>query len=289
MEMHQVRYFLAVADQLNFTRAAETLHVTQPSLTRAIQKLEDELGGPLFARERANTHLTELGRIMHPHLSASLAAAEIAKRQALSFRKREVGQLNIGACSTVHAQSAAPQLIAVAQAMPALDLHIDVRPGGAIEKSLLAGEFDAALLAPARASHERFDEQLVLADPFVVACASDHRFQAKDEVTLEALDGEPLLVRLTCAYEDALAAAMEARGLQQVVRHRSSDHGWLIELARAGLGCMVVPQGLARAEDLPHRLLADLPFHHRIVLVTVAGRRHSPALTALLRRLGRPS
>jgi DNA-binding transcriptional LysR family regulator len=72
MEMHQVRYFLAVARALNFTRAADECNVTQPSLTRAIQKLEDEFGGLLFRRERARTHLTDLGREMLPHLEQAL-------------------------------------------------------------------------------------------------------------------------------------------------------------------------------------------------------------------------
>ena len=62
MEMHQIRYFLAVAETLNFTRAAEKCNVTQPALTRAIQKLEEELGGLLLRRERSLTHLSDLGR-----------------------------------------------------------------------------------------------------------------------------------------------------------------------------------------------------------------------------------
>lgn len=68
MEMHQIRYFLAVCEELNFTRAAERCNVAQPSLTRAIKLLEEELGGQLFHRERANTHLSELGRLVKPHL-----------------------------------------------------------------------------------------------------------------------------------------------------------------------------------------------------------------------------
>ena len=68
MEMHQVRYFLAVARVLNFTRAAEECHVAQPSLTRAIKQLEAELGGDLFRRERNLTHLTDLGQRMLPML-----------------------------------------------------------------------------------------------------------------------------------------------------------------------------------------------------------------------------
>jgi len=69
--MQQVRYFLAVAGTLDFARAAERCNVSQPSLTRAIQSLEAELGGPLFHRERGNTHLTELGRIIQPFLATA--------------------------------------------------------------------------------------------------------------------------------------------------------------------------------------------------------------------------
>jgi LysR family transcriptional regulator, hydrogen peroxide-inducible genes activator len=65
---HQIRYFLAVADTLNFTRAAEQCHVSQPALTRAIQQLEEELGGLLLRRERKLTHLTDFGRLLVPHL-----------------------------------------------------------------------------------------------------------------------------------------------------------------------------------------------------------------------------
>ena len=75
MEMHQVRYFVALCETLNFTRAAEKCNVTQPSLTRAIKLLEEELGGPLFNRERNQTHLTELGRLMEPHLREVLDQA----------------------------------------------------------------------------------------------------------------------------------------------------------------------------------------------------------------------
>src|SRR5688500_7147290 len=72
MEMHQIRYFLAVCSTLNFTRAAEQCNVTQPALTRAIQKLEEELGGLLFRRERKLTHMTDLGNLVRPQLEGIL-------------------------------------------------------------------------------------------------------------------------------------------------------------------------------------------------------------------------
>src|SRR2546422_3573744 len=95
MEMHQVRYFLAVARVLNFTRASDECNVTQPSLTRAIKQLEGELGGDLFRRERPHAQLTELGERMHPLLKQCYESAVGARLLATSFKSGEVGSLRL--------------------------------------------------------------------------------------------------------------------------------------------------------------------------------------------------
>src|SRR4051812_26670665 len=107
MEMQQVRYFVSLARTLNFTRAAEQCNVSQPALTRAIQQLEHELGGPLFHRERNNTHLSELGRMMQPYLESVEASTHAAKQAAQAAKKIENITLTLGAMCTI-----GPQLIA---------------------------------------------------------------------------------------------------------------------------------------------------------------------------------
>ena len=102
MEMHQVRYFLAVARELNFTRAAESCNVAQPSLTRAIKQLEDELGGELFRRERNLSHLTELGHRMLPMLQQCYDSALTAKSLAQSMKSGAVAPLAIALSVTVN-------------------------------------------------------------------------------------------------------------------------------------------------------------------------------------------
>src|SRR5713226_9496177 len=101
MEMHQIRYFIAVAQELNFTRAAERCNVAQPSLTRAIKLLEAEFGGPLLHRERGNTHLTELGRMVRPHLVEAYDLAQTAKREAREFKTVERTKLRLGVMCTI--------------------------------------------------------------------------------------------------------------------------------------------------------------------------------------------
>src|SRR4051794_21822215 len=101
MEMSQIRYFRALCDELNFTRAAERCNVSQPSLTRAIRLLEEEFGGPLFHRERTNTHLSELGRIIKPHLDQVFEQTLLAAKQAREFASMHRVKLTVGVMCTI--------------------------------------------------------------------------------------------------------------------------------------------------------------------------------------------
>jgi DNA-binding transcriptional LysR family regulator len=107
LEMHQIRYFLAVSDTLNLTKAAERCNVAQPSLTRAIKALEAELGGELLRRERALSHLTELGRRVLPMLRQCYETAVSAKSVATSILKGEVVPLSL---ALSHTTKVAPRL-----------------------------------------------------------------------------------------------------------------------------------------------------------------------------------
>lgn len=286
MEMHQVRYFLAVAKHLNFTRAADDLRVTQPSLTRAVQKLEAELGGPLFRRERSNTHLTELGRMMLPHLQAAFTSAETAKSQARRLNKQDIGTLALGICIDLETSTSIAPILAAARRLPSLEVSVETADSETIERGLLAGEFDAAIIAPVEAVNDRFDLHLIGSDDLVVVFADGHRLSHLESVSLDLLDAEPLVVRFGCRMEKALAEMMHARGLTRLVRHRINASQWLAEFVRNGLGCAIVPAALAEACELAYRRLEDVSLKHRTMLATVAGRRHSCAVTMLIKHIG---
>src|SRR5690349_12456388 len=101
MEMNQIRYFLAVCNTLNFTRAAEQCNVTQPALTRAIHKLEEEMGGLLFRRERKLTHMTDLGNLVRPQLEQILKQSQQARSTALNFLHLRDAPLRLGVMCTI--------------------------------------------------------------------------------------------------------------------------------------------------------------------------------------------
>src|SRR5260221_13342345 len=98
--MHQVRYFLTLCQELNFTRAAEKCNVAQPALTRAIKLLEDEFGGLLFHRERARTHLSELGQAVRAYLEEAQRQSQQAKRLATRFIELKGTPMKLGGLGT---------------------------------------------------------------------------------------------------------------------------------------------------------------------------------------------
>ena len=126
MEMHQVRYFLAVARALSFTRAAEVCRVSQPALTTAIKKLEAQLGSPLFHREGRQVALTEFGRRMQPHLSQILEQEKAAEAVAKDFRLLNQVPVRLGVMSTIGPMRLAPLLAAFEQQSPGVGQRANV-------------------------------------------------------------------------------------------------------------------------------------------------------------------
>ena len=157
MEMHQVRYFLAVARALNFTRAAEECHVAQPSLTRAIRQLEGELGGDLFRRERPQAQLTELGQRMLPLLKQCYESALSARLLASAIKKGEVGSLRLALSRTIDPSLVTPHVVELGKLFQGLELKLLRGTGVEVLEYLKKGEVELGLAAQIGEEWERLD------------------------------------------------------------------------------------------------------------------------------------
>ena len=144
MEMQQVRYFLAVAKTLNFTRAAEQCNVTQPALTRAIKQLEDELGGELIRREGRLSHLTDLGTRMLPLLTQCYESALNAKAIAAKVRSGDIATLAVGVSVTLDVDVLLMALAELQRAVPGLQLNIRRGNGQQMAEWLKNGDIELA-------------------------------------------------------------------------------------------------------------------------------------------------
>ena|SRR5579859_212696 len=285
MELFQVRYFLALAKTLNFTRAAEACNVSQPALTRAIQKLEEELGGSLIYRERSLTQLTELGRAMLPHLETAYGAAEAATKQASAFRRRDFSPLRLGLGMTISAQLLRPALRELENRVKGFQLSIDEGSSAELSAKMLDGELDAGVLVEPEKMPERLNRWPLFEDRYVVLCPVEHRFAAMGEIPVAALADESVLMRAGRGhdFEQALDGLCTEAGVKPKTRHTGSSDDHIQEMVRAGLGVAIAAQHQSIGADLVARPIADAAARRRIVLAAVAGRQHGPALALFLK------
>ena len=158
MEMQQVRYFIALAKTLNFTRAAEQCKVSQPALTRAIQQLERELGGPLFHRERSNTHMSELGQMMLPYLESVETSAQAAMQAAKSSKKLENVTMTLGAMCTIGPQLVADLIVRFQADNPEVELSVIDGEARAMIEQLEKGDLHISLVGVPEELPEQFHQ-----------------------------------------------------------------------------------------------------------------------------------
>jgi LysR family transcriptional regulator, hydrogen peroxide-inducible genes activator len=283
METHQVRYFLALARTLNFTKAADECHVTQPSLTRAIKKLEDELGGPLFHRERANTHLTELGRAMLPHIEQSYVAAQSARALAEAFKRGDVAVLRLGLSNAVSSHLFTEVFNGVRGSVPNFELAVEGGPESQLREAMLKGNSDLIVLTEDGATPERIRTWPLFNENFQMIVAASHSLAAKAPLMLQDLDGEDVIERTKCVGCQRLRQLCTASGVMPRFRHRVDSIEQLLNLVRAGFGVGFIPRSDRLAEGIVGRQIEKVEIDRKVSLATVAGRPFSAATDAFVK------
>ena len=278
MELHQVRYFLALCNTLNFTRAAEKCNVSQPSLTRAVKALEDELGAPLFHRERNNTHLTDLGTTMRPFLEQALVQLEQAKQRARGFIRLENAPLRLGILCTIGPTRLAGFLERFRSENPGVELYLQDGSAVALQERLDQGDLDIALLSRPDGLDDRFHAMKLYDERLMIAIAAGHRLANQTAIRFEELAGERYLARTDCEHSERAAAMID--GVLRPYRGQRED--WLQRLALEGVGFCCTGEFSPLMSGLVLRPL-EPETKRTIHLVSVRGRPHSPAVGAFLR------
>jgi DNA-binding transcriptional LysR family regulator len=290
MEMRQVRYFLAVVQKMNFSRAAEQCNVTQPALSRAIQQLEGELGGPLFYRERHLTHLTELGRMMHPHLETVYEAAIKAKRLSQDIKQLKRVPLKLGIMSTISPDEIVDLIAALKTHHDGLELRLCDANARELRERLLASDLEAVIYAlPGEQHDERTHVMPLFAEQMVITVHRKHRLAGERAFPVRELDGERYIHRMNCEFAGYADQILKEKGVTCTPTYWSERDDWTLAMVAAGLGFAFMPENAAHHPGIVALPVIEPEFWRRVNLVTVRGRPYSPGVGALVREAMRKS
>lgn len=287
MELHQLRYFLAVARLRNFSRAAEHCHVAQPSLSQQIMKLEGELDECLFERTKREVTLTPAGELLRGHAERVLDEVEQARDNVREMRGLLRGRVALGALPTVAPYYLPARLRAFTAAHPGIEVVVHEDTTAQLAAAVLAKEIDVALVSlpverAGLAAEEFFDEDLLVALP------ARHALAARRRLTLDDLEDEAFILMKEghCLAGQALQFC-RLNGFAPRVSFRSAQIETVLAFVAAGWGVSIVPAMARRtgAAGVRYRALAGMT--RSIGVITRAGRAPSrvvQALVAFLRR-----
>jgi DNA-binding transcriptional LysR family regulator len=285
MEMHQVRYFLAVARELNFTRAAEECNVAQPSLTRAIRQLEGELGGDLFRRERPHAQLTELGQRMLPHLRQCYDSAMNARSLAAAIKKGEVGSLRLALSATIDPSLVTSHVVELGKMFSSLDLKLLRGSGAEVLDFLKKGEVELAIAGPLDEDWDRLDHWPLFTEGFHLGVASEHGLAQLSSAMLDDLRQERLMIRTYCESTEDLLGLLRERAFDVTRFHEVSAESDLFSLLEAGFGVAFVPFSTKCSPTLKRVQVVDVDLQRTVYLYGVAGRQRTAVAGAMMKML----
>lgn len=284
MEMQQVRYFLAVAKTLNFTRAAEACNVTQPALTRAIKQLEDELGGELIRREGRLSHLTDLGTRMLPLLTQCYESALNAKSLAAKVKRGDIARLIIGVSLTIDVALLIAAFSELQRAFAGLQLEIRRGNGRQVADWLKNGEIELAIGGPLGETWDRLDCWPMFSEAFDLVVANDHELASVNDpdMQIELIGKERLLIHSLQDAAELTPAALEAAGLRPDEAHQVRCNRDLETMVAAKFGVAILPASSFRSSALTHLSYPGLDLRRTVAVYSIAGRARSREAAALL-------
>jgi len=285
MEMHQVRYFLAVARTLNFTRAAEECNVAQPSLTRAIRQLEGELGGDLLRRERPHAQLTELGQRTLPLLRQCYESALGARSLASSIKSGEVSSLRIALSTTIDLSLVMPHILELRKHFGRLELKLLRGNAAQIADFMKSGEAELAVASTLGEAWDRIDKWPLFAETFTLIANGGHRLATLDTIHFSDLRDEPILMRTHCEHFEELADLLRNAALDVDRAHEVPSEHDLAVLLQQGLGIAFAPRSVGFAGSFVRASVVDFGFRRTVFLYGVAGRQRTPVGNMIMKML----
>lgn len=283
MEMSQIKYVLASAKTLNFTKAAANCNVSQPALTKAIKTLEAQLGAPLFHREGKRILLSDFGRSMLPHFQQIMAETDAAQTLAENFRLLNDVPVRLGVLSTVGHVRLARFLAKYQKDYDGVEVAVSEASLSELKSKLENGDLDLAILNPLDVLGDGFNVTELYKERYIVIIPPGHALADKNAIKLADLSGLPYVDRLACEMREMVMAVCQDKGIKLYARFRSEREDWVQAMVMARIGFAFVPEYSVNLPELLQRPLIEPSLSRTISMINVSGRQFSPAVSAFVR------
>ncbi|WP_339529354.1 LysR family transcriptional regulator [Pseudomonas mucidolens] len=267
IETRLLRQFIAVAEELHFHKAALRLHMAQPPLSQAINRLEDKLGFSLFERSTRGVKLTPAGSAFLSTAYNTLKTLETGIEQARQVSAGIAGKLTITAVSIAYYESLLNAFRRFRETFPNVQLVIKEMPSSSQAKAILSGEADIAFLRKLPISTENVESRLLLDEAIVMALPAGHPKAGNGQIDLRDFAGEDFVFTpqgLGAGYHSQLIALCETAGFYPKVVQEAAQIHTLIGLVACGFGVALVPESIA------HSIMRDKVWFRRINPLTTA-------------------
>ncbi len=288
LELRQLRYFLAVAEEMHFGKAATRLHMTQPPLSQAIQALEVSLGADLFIRNTRNIALTSAGKALLPEVRRLLQHAQSLPELARRAASGASGHLSLAFVSIADYSVLPPALREFRSHHPAVNIELREATTDVQLLALENAEIDAGFMIPPipEKLQHMLSYQQVLSEPLMLAVPENHA-KGRTGLGLRDCTDLPLILfprKIAPALHDAILACFQAAGLTPAIGQEAIQMQTIVGLVSAGMGIALVPQSVSNLQR-PGVLYFDLPDSGACVEIGLAWRKdnHSAVLAAFAR------
>lgn len=287
MELRHIRYFLAVAEEGNFTRAAATLGIGQPPLSQQIRDLEEEIGAQLFHRVPHGAELTAAGSAFLPEARDAVAAAEKAKLAAQRAMRGETGRLFLGfTASSAFNPAVSGAIRRFRGQWPDIGLSLTEMNSNWLMEKLMREEIDAAFIRPGLEDPKEVRMKRLADEPMLVALPAHHALARHARVPLSALAGEPFILfprTVGLSLYDDIARACREAGFELVVTQEAPQIPSVVNLVAADLGVSIVPAAIAqiKLDGVAYRPIEGPALVARLGLAVLKAQR-SPVVANLM-------
>lgn len=278
MDIRQIRYFLSLAETLNFTLAAERHDISQPALTKAIRRLEEEVGGTLVHRDGKHTRLTELGRNLRSEFEQISQSEQRAREIATSHLAQGVSHVRLGIANSLGPRLFVGFLGQFAEKHPNVNLTLHQVDLATTQEQILSGMLDACFCSrPGKPNHKIKTTEL-FTERLMAAMAESHPLAEHETVTLEDMARYPYYDRLNCEFRPTFVDTVAERGLDINPAIQSNREDWVQQLVAGGAGITSLAEYSRVVPGIVLRPIVDVDLDRRVSMISILGSTACPAI-----------